>query len=410
MPISKSKSSKLSLPDIAHIGQGTPAGNWFRRYWVAVSRAEDLKDIPLGVKILGEELVLFRDGDGKIGLLGMHCSHRGTSLEYGDIEANGLRCPYHGWLYNVKGHCLEQPGEPSGSTFHTKVKHLSYPVRELGGLIFSYMGPEQDDPPPLPRYSALVRQDGFRAVYSPRYFEYNWFNFFENAPDVTHASTLHTAGSGHATRTWGNNFFSRQSIPAFTAIETDYGVKVISHKPGPDTDTEYVHMMSAALPSIVQVAGRTEAEWDDERTLFITPQDDGHFVVFTADFHAGTDADFLADRQQLRTAPPPESTVKEYDRRKYMPFRGQVWKEDIVCQATQGTIGYRQGERLADSDRGVIMLRKMVLAAIEVVRNLGTPKGVLPKNMADRIVRFDSFVGVVGKQKLEEELRSSLRG
>jgi len=198
-------------------------------------------------------------------------------------------------------------------------------------------------------------------------------------------------------------------VPEFQTIETAYGVKIISHKPGPDTGTEYVHVMSAALPGIVQVAGRTEAEWDDERTLFISPQDDDNFVIFTADFHAGTDANFLANRQQLRTAPPPESLVKEYDRRKYMPFKGQVWKEDIVCQATQGTIGYRQGERLAHSDRGVIMLRKMVLAGIKAVRNRGTPKGVLSKDMAGQIVRFDSFVGIMDKRKLDEEFQQASR-
>jgi phenylpropionate dioxygenase-like ring-hydroxylating dioxygenase large terminal subunit len=128
MPISKAKSSKLSLQDIAHIGPGTPAGNWFRRYWVAVSRSEDLKDIPLGTRILGEDLVLFRDGEGKIGLLGMHCSHRGTSLEYGDIEVNGLRCPYHGWTYDLNGALLGVP-YPTGynGVFDKKANGLRAP-------------------------------------------------------------------------------------------------------------------------------------------------------------------------------------------------------------------------------------------------------------------------------------------
>src|SRR6185503_18607139 len=119
------------------------------------------------VRVLGEELVLFRDLQGRIGLLGLHCSHRGTSLEYGDIEEHGIRCPYHGWLYDTTGQCLDQPVEPRGSTFCEKIKHLAYPVRELGGLIFAYLGPHKESPPPLPRYSPLVRGDGVRYIYPP---------------------------------------------------------------------------------------------------------------------------------------------------------------------------------------------------------------------------------------------------
>ena len=390
----------LSLADIGPVGPGTPVGEWLRCYWLVVSRREDVKDIPVALKILGEELVLFRDGEGQIGVLGLHCPHRGTSLEYGDIESSGIRCPYHGWLYDVSGQCLEQPAEPKGSAFQRKVKHLSYPVRELGGLIFAYMGPNKDDPPPLPKYSALVREDGIRGTFPPRFYEYNWFNFFENGPDIAHASTLHTSGSGHATRTWGDNFFSRANVPLFETVETEFGIKIISHKPGPTPDTEYVHVMSVALPSIVQVAGRTENESDDERTLFITPMDDDHFVVFSCDFHAGSDAQFLLERQKVRSSVSVER-AKEYDRRKYVPFRGQVWKEDVVCQSTQGTIGHRK-EQLGHSDRGVIMLRKMVLSAMEAVKGGKTPKGVLRKEDEHRVLRFDSFVGVLPKMELED--------
>ena len=154
------KNRKITDADLARVGPDTPAGQWLRRYWLAISRAEDLKDIPLGVKILGEELVLFRDDRQRLGLLGRHCAHRGSSLEYGDIECGGIRCPYHGWLYDVEGQCLEQPAEPKDSKFHLKVRQLWYPVKELGGLIFAYMGPDRKSPPPLPRYATLVRKDG----------------------------------------------------------------------------------------------------------------------------------------------------------------------------------------------------------------------------------------------------------
>ena len=101
------KSSQIGLSDLGHVGPGTPAGEWFRRYWIVVGTTRDLHDIPQGVRILGEDLVLFRDPEGKVGLLGLHCPHRGTSLEYGDIEDGGIRCPYCGWLFDVHGQCLE---------------------------------------------------------------------------------------------------------------------------------------------------------------------------------------------------------------------------------------------------------------------------------------------------------------
>src|SRR5918999_5732680 len=176
----KRKSKKVSFADIPRVGSRTPAGEWFRKYWLVVGTTQDLHDIPQAVKVLGEDLVLFRDEFGKLGLLGLHCPHRGSSLEYGDIENGGIRCPYHGWLFDVAGQCLEQPAEPEGSVFCRKVKHLSYPVRELGGLIFAYMGPDQDSPPPLPQYQALTDPAGQRSLEATREYAYNWFNFIEN--------------------------------------------------------------------------------------------------------------------------------------------------------------------------------------------------------------------------------------
>ena len=122
---------KIGLADIPHVGPATPGGEWMRRYWLVVGTAGDLHEIPQAVKVLGEELVLFRDQGGQLGLLGLHCPHRGTSLEYGDIEDGGIRCAYHGWLFDVSGQCLEMPAEPKGSNFPQKLKHLSYPARDL---------------------------------------------------------------------------------------------------------------------------------------------------------------------------------------------------------------------------------------------------------------------------------------
>ena len=173
-------SSAIKNADIPRVGADTPGGTWFRSYWLPVSRSDEIFDIPKSVKVLGEELVLFRAESGKVGLVGQDCPHRGASLEYADVEARGIRCPYHGWLFDINGNCLEQPSEVKGKEFCSKVRQKAYPTRELGGLIFAYLGPDSSDPPALPNYSPLIDHGGARMHEPVRYFDYNWFNFFEN--------------------------------------------------------------------------------------------------------------------------------------------------------------------------------------------------------------------------------------
>jgi phenylpropionate dioxygenase-like ring-hydroxylating dioxygenase large terminal subunit len=401
---SKRKTRKISVADIPHVGPGTPAGEWFRRYWLVVGTVQELYDIPQAVKILGEELVLFRDPNGQIGLLGEHCPHRGSSLEYGDIEDGGLRCPYHGWLFDVHGRCLEMPAEPKDSKFCQKVKHLAYPVRELGGLIFAYMGPDQAKPPPLPQYAPLLERGGQRQVEPVRLADYNWFNFFENSADPAHVCVLHRH-AGYGQQSWGDHFFSYTDMPNVDFVEMDYGMKVVMTKPGPRPGTEFVDEMSLALPSIVQV-GDTEfvhAKMDAaalinegsrcEHWMFVTPNDDDHFMLFTADNYRGPVESFFDKLKALRAQEMPIQEVKPYDKRKYMPYKGNVRKEDIMTQGTQGLLGERQ-EQLGVSDRGVIKFRKIVLDAIETALQGGTPTGLLPRDPATGITRLDTAVGV----------------
>jgi phenylpropionate dioxygenase-like ring-hydroxylating dioxygenase large terminal subunit len=398
------KTAKITISDLAHVGRGTPAGDWFRHYWLVVGTTKELRDIPLAVKVLSEELVLFRDLNGQIGLVGLHCPHRGSSLEYGDIEECGIRCPYHAWLFDVAGNCLEQPAEPKDSQFHKKVKHLSYPVRELGGLIFAYMGPDKDDPPPIPKYSPLIDRGGQRYIESIRYYDYNWFNFIENGVDPAHFSVLHRSDPSDGT--WRSWFFNRHDIPYFDAVETAYGVKVISRKPGPTADTEYVDEKSVALPSIIQIGDLEFTHFHKpcsalsegshiEHIMFATPNDDDHFMLFTADYYMGPDSDFFQKLAETRP-PPPSVEKKEYDPRKYMPFRGSVRNEDIMTQGTQGPIDKRD-EHLAASDRGAILLRKSILNAMKTAQTGGVPQGVVSEEHAEQIVKIDSFTGIRAK-------------
>ena len=390
--------------DIPRVGRGTPGGEWLRRYWLAVGTEAELHDVPHAVRVLGEDLVLFRDGQGRLGLIGQSCSHRGSSLEYGDIEERGIRCPYHGWLYDVAGDCLEQPSEPPETAFCAKVKHPAYPVRSLGGLIFAYMGPEPADPPPLPNYSPLVDHGGQRLVESTRYFAYNWFNFYENSADPCHVWILHSR-SAYGEQTWGGSFFSAKSPPAYEPVETPYGMKMVMSKPGRVEGTEFVDEMSLGLPSILQVGdtefvhARVEPEVLEkvgsnyEHFMFLTPNDDDHFMLFTVDYYTGPDPDIFHRLGKMRKRENPKGEVKPYDKRPLMPFRGNIRQEDIVTQGTQRLLGERE-ERLGTSDRGIIMLRRMIRDAIDAVAAGKEPKALRLKENAEGLVKLDSFVGV----------------
>src|SRR5881396_3179339 len=141
-------------PLLTRTDPGTPCGEYLRRFWQPVAFARDLKDVPLRIRIMSEDLVIFRDRRGSVGLLQLNCAHRGTSLEYGLVSERGIRCCYHGWLYDVDGRILETPGEPASSTIKQRFFQGAYPTREAAGLVFAYMGPP-DKRPALPIYDTF---------------------------------------------------------------------------------------------------------------------------------------------------------------------------------------------------------------------------------------------------------------
>ena len=185
--------------ELTHVEAGSPMGELLRRYWQPVAVADALKDLPQRVRILGEDLVVFRSGCGKVGCLDLHCAHRGSSLEFGRIEADGLRCCYHGWLYDTEGRVIDMPCEAAGFCERMAVEHPAYPVLEFGGLVFIYMGPP-DKQPDFPLYDVFKppTQDvvlvgkKIWGDYSIGYVkDCNWLQHYENVVDPWHLLVLH---------------------------------------------------------------------------------------------------------------------------------------------------------------------------------------------------------------------------
>ena len=187
-------------PLLTEVAAGTPMGELLRRYWHPIGTSADAGDTPQRVRVLGEDLILFRDGSGRAGLLYPHCCHRGTSLYYGRVEAEGIRCCYHGWLFDVEGHCLDQPCEPDGGArARGRRRQPWYALEERYGLVWAYLGPP-DRKPELPRYDALERLDAGEMLETndasiggggPRIIPCNWFQHYENLVDPYHVVILH---------------------------------------------------------------------------------------------------------------------------------------------------------------------------------------------------------------------------
>lgn len=176
---------------LTEIGPGKPAGNLLRRYWQPICAVAELtvSKPRKRVRMLCEDLVIFRDGSGACGLIEEHCAHRGASLYYGFIEGDGIRCPYHGIKYTRNGKCLEVPFEPPGSPAVKELCLRAYPVEELGGLLFGYLGPEPA--PLLPRWDILVRGDESKRISLLPVIDCNWLQIMENSADTAHTFYLH---------------------------------------------------------------------------------------------------------------------------------------------------------------------------------------------------------------------------
>ena len=395
------------LDDLPRTGPGTRGGEMLRRYWHPVCLSANLKDIPIAVRMLSEDLVLFRDGKGRPGLLGDRCPHRLASLEYGQVREDGLMCSYHGWKYDVEGRCIDTPLEPCDSELKNRIRHLWYPVEEWGGVVWTYMGPEKDHPPPLPKIDVLARTDGEVRVTDGDVRDYNYLNWMENFADMGHAVILHALEVRDIPPELKpyNDYSIKNWMPLpLEHVETDYGMKTVSVLDTGDPEVKFVNTWSLAMPIHWRFSGIRSGfppDFTDERQEgggMVRIIDDTHFELFR--YNLLREGNFKgAWIFGLPSGLQGTIEKKTYDKRKYSGWEGIPALEDLVLQESQGAIPERRLEHLASSDRGVIMMRRIWHKAMEDVAKGRDPKGVV--RQANGMLEVDTFHGHVKFSELK---------
>jgi nitrite reductase/ring-hydroxylating ferredoxin subunit len=352
--------------ELTHVGPDTPCGEYMRRFWQPICFSDDLKDLPHRVKILGEELVAFRDRSGEVGLLELHCPHRGTSLEFGLVGDKGIRCCYHGWLFDCDGRILETPGEPADSTLKDRLFHGAYPVHEAFGLVFAYLGPPEQKPP-FPTYDSLIRP-GYRVIPGRKYFyPCNWLQIQDNTMDPTHTAFLHTIVSGAVfTEEFG-------VLPELDYVETPIGmIYVGTRRIG---DNVWTRMVEVVLPNLQQVApiwetGRQERPFSGPMmSRWLVPMDDTSTMFIELRHVSEIDGEtpaWWADREQML---PGQVAMDSYE-------EGQRHPGDYEAQVSQRPIAVHGLEHLGETDRGVSMFRRQMRRGIRAVKAGKDPQGV----------------------------------
>ena len=387
-------------------GPGTPAGELLRRYWQPVALAQELPPhgAPLPVKIMGEDLVLFRDEKEQLGLLGRHCSHRGTDLSYGRIEGGGLRCLYHGWLYDTKGRCLEQPAEPTGSQFKDKIRHKAYPCQEAANLIFTYLGP--GEPPLLPAFEILTVQDEYRFVHKV-FADCNYLQANEGNIDPAHLSFLHRISDdslANATRpsqyitvrgsdASPNRLFGEDMAPAIELEETDFGLRLSTWR-RTGQDSGYLRVSNFVLPNLCAVPGETQGA--GYLTNWHVPIDDErhwkYMIVFSREapldkekFRRRYTTEISSDYLPLRNRANRYLQDREEMKTKTFSGMGLFFPEhDLFAAESMGPVADRPHEHLGSTDRPIIAARRMMLRAIRGLQEGSEPAHVIREPVANR--------------------------
>ena len=334
-------------------------GEFMRRFWQPVCLSSELTDLPHAIRILGEDLVAFRDKRGQIGVLHRHCSHRGTSLEYGIVSERGIRCCYHGWLYDVDGTVLETPGEPSGSKMKDTLRHGAYPAREYKGLVFAYMGPP-DERPEFPILDTYDKPDNEMVPYSV-WYPCNWLQVKENFADPAHAYFLHsTITTVQFSDAWAQ-------MPTLDWKETPdhQGMYYITVRRV--DERIWVRSNHIWLPNVGQVGAlleKAEAEKFFNRvsiTRWTVPIDDTHSWILGWR-HFNDDVDPFHEGQRDECGPGSVDFEGQTGNRTYE--EQQRVPGDWDAQVSQRPVAVHALEHLASTDRGVAMWRRLLRKAV----------------------------------------------
>jgi phenylpropionate dioxygenase-like ring-hydroxylating dioxygenase large terminal subunit len=400
---------------MTRVGPGTPAGNFMRRYWQPACLSSELPEndgAPLRLRLLGEDLIAFRDTEGKVGLVDAFCPHRRAPLFFGRNEECGLRCVYHGWKFDRHGTCVDMPSEPVGTTLQAKVKLLAYPTVEKGGVVWTYMGPKEKQPHE-PDFEWLRADDGHRFV-SKTFEDCNWLQGLEGGLDTAHSSFAHNNHMGDK-----SVLRQRDRSPKIDVERTDYGFYYVSTR-DMGAEGNYVRVYHYLMPA-QQMRGNTVGWFGGQDEM---PRIDGHiwvpiddertFVynwICTYDRTIVLSPEWVAKREtQMGRGPddliPGTSFLKRNKANDYLVDRAiqrnhiytgivGINTQDFALQEGMGPVSDRTKEFLGGSDKAVVATRRLLLEAIDTVEKGGDPRGSDPK--ASRNIRAHDNMVPPGK-------------
>lgn len=402
---------------LTRTGPGTPGGAFMRSYWLPVALSSELPALeaaPLARRILSEDLVLFRDDAGRPGLLGLLCSHRCSDLSYARIEDGGLRCLYHGWLYDVNGKVLEMPAEPPNSTYKDRVRHTAYPCVERGGLIFAYLGP--GEPPLLPDYEFLSVPPDHRGL-ARSFLHCNWLQSLEGEIDPSHLSYLHRPLGKKDTRpvpgssTPADEFYKLDIHPKLEAERTDYGLRCFSVRyAGPGE--RYLRITNFVLPCAGFIVGNEGRIGEGFNAHWHVPIDDHTHMRIDYSFNRVKPIDNAAHERQWASELRPDGFLVRNAENRYLQDR-QAMKtvnftgmgdyfpaHDAYATETPGPIHDRSREHLGTGDVCIIQARKLLLELIADVQAGREPSHVL-RDPARNDMRDIAVVSAVIPESLD---------
>jgi 5,5'-dehydrodivanillate O-demethylase len=362
---------------LTKVGPGTPCGDLLRRYWQPLCPADEITEASpkKRIRIMGEDLLVYRALDGKTLCIQEHCPHRRASLFYGFVEPGGIRCCYHGWKYDEQGKCVEQPFEPNTAN---KIRARTYPLQELGGLLFAYMGPDPERAPLLPRWDVLVRNDGKRNIVVMPVHDCNWLQVQENTVDSVHTYYLHGHMSVvHELPTLSQGRYFHRPIKSYDWGVSEWGIdKTLTY--GGD-QPEHEVRPPLIFPNILRIP-----EGPIEAMHFRVPIDDTHTRIIWVGLRPAKDG----TRQEA-------STSFEYAVDKPlgegMAELQTFYGQDRVVWETQGVVLDRTIENLGASDRGIVMFRRMLAEQIDRVERGEDPDVAVVRDPAkNTMIAFES--------------------